>query len=1402
MLLQSRRRRLEAFACMLLCVHLAAAGLIDPFLRAREGDPTNSALSLTSTGSPPPPPPTTTAADTTTKGGDGTGTGTVSRPPASTVATTETKTTSASSGTASSIQATATLANGTSSLNTTLFNTTIPAGQLPIRPVVTPGWGVAGTILLLTGAVYGLIGIKKQWLHTFFSTAYLAGLGTAVLIVYVMSPPISNAVQGAYVVAAVCAGLLLGGIAIVFKEITEGFGCLLGGFCLSMWLLCLRQGGLIQNTSGTIGFIVAFTVGAFVFYFSRWTRQYALIVCVAFGGATATVLGIDAFSRAGLKEFWVYIWNLNDNLFPLGTVTYPLTKGIRVELAATILLFMAGVVSQLKLWRIVQEHRAKRQAEREVDELKLRREEENVGRQIEASNARERQQWEAVYGDGNVNGTIQRTPTTADEHDANDSGVGDTESEKRGLSSQGTSVYQRQSSHQEATAAAAGGVLAESDPAVGSIELADLQSAGVVAREPAPAEAAVDSVMTRDKTNGTVTVRVAQDDFPEGIPPQAAEEAADSGENHALRPSLRRTSRQVSAASGMQWHPTSGSPNVVPLPFTIPVGRDSANDDEEEGKEHQDKDRSDDDEDDINDDDDRSSVATFADEDDIVPTRAGRRRSTIAKRLSQSSADLFRSLSQRSKRASAVLGKQHNHGNHGDQYGESNEELIAPPVGGLFYGGGVDDKDGNESVAATIDGMSFDGDDDNNDTIRNGGSDDGGRVPPTEVYAQLSDTTVQDTEGAAKAVPLADRSDQTATARSPDTTRDRPVSHAATASTDVPGLASSASASDAVVADAKTVTSETTEQTPKTPIDKNDESVSGRRLSTRMAKSTASADSAPVSLTKERLPRSLSRIALSYRTNEWAKHLSNAEAPEPDALRLDDHRPPASLASPPSPSSPTALTAAAGDVPTTDLRAPAVNDDDDDDGETPAPLNVAELQQTATTGAPPLAAPRSSSSLSLLNAVGTPYASPGPSKSFSSLPLPSARSSYAAATGVAGSSSSSSNGIGLGNGHRSLSSGQLVTRGSGLRNEPIAEETSEAGAAPHAENAGNNLMADSPSDSVDDAAPTATAPLPYRASMAPVPGVVSYNGPQTLIGQRDMLLRSKSQQGFYIGGPLVTADSLASLSSGPGTVGTAGNSGYYAVNASNAAFPTPLSSGTSDNSGESVYNGYVDGGPTADPDDLPLNQRKAMMRNSSLQSLSRPASSVTSTGYLGGHNARGSRLPVAVHLPSMSTLTPTQTPTAGSVPFDSHQPVRNSAHLPTPAAREAQLATFRNSLAAELRMGAPAVGAGGGGSGSNNNYNQNHLRESLSVPLLATVGQGGNAASPSPYARESDVQQSIAAQRAALLSQKEAEAQRHARARLDKERNDRAFEERMRRGDLLEAHRDALRRMQAAAREA
>ncbi|KAJ5317610.1 hypothetical protein N7508_002118 [Penicillium antarcticum] len=344
---------------------------------------------------------TQTDASTTALGSTATSTSTS----APTTNTGTANTTNAVSTTASAAEATSTvpsLDGATAASQQEAADSARPtySGGLPIKPVITPALGVGGFILLALGAVLAFIGVRKQWVQIFLSTAFLTALGVTVLIVYVMSPPVSNAVQGGYVVAVFFTGAVFGGLSMVFKEICEGLGCLLGGFCLSMWLLALKSGGLLTESGPRTGMIIAFSVGFYCLSFSHYTRPYGLIGCSSFSGATALVLGIDCFSRAGLKEFWLYIWGLNQNIFPLKTDTYPVTRNIRVELAVTIIVSVLGVISQLRLWKVIKERRAKEEDARKEHERKIEEEDAEAGRQLEEKNIQERAEWEMTYGNG------------------------------------------------------------------------------------------------------------------------------------------------------------------------------------------------------------------------------------------------------------------------------------------------------------------------------------------------------------------------------------------------------------------------------------------------------------------------------------------------------------------------------------------------------------------------------------------------------------------------------------------------------------------------------------------------------------------------------------------------------------------------------------------------------------------------------------------------------------------------------------------------------------------------------------------------------------------------------------------------------------------------------------------
>jgi len=270
---------------------------------------------------------------------------------------------------------------------------------LPLPPRITPALSVGGVFLILSGIACALIGIKNKWVHVFLSTAFLASITVLVLIIYVMHRPISNAIQGAYFVGIFMSGVVFGGGALIFKEVTEGLGCLLGGFCLSMWFLTLKSGGLVTSSGGKGILIGVLCVVCWSLSFSHYTRAYGLMFSTSFSGATAFVLGIDCFSRGGLKEFWVYLWNLNDDLFPLNTTTYPVTRGTRVETVIVILGTIIGIISQIKLWKVVQTRQKAREAVQAEEERRRDAEEETMSRHIARQNDRDRVEWEKRYGD-------------------------------------------------------------------------------------------------------------------------------------------------------------------------------------------------------------------------------------------------------------------------------------------------------------------------------------------------------------------------------------------------------------------------------------------------------------------------------------------------------------------------------------------------------------------------------------------------------------------------------------------------------------------------------------------------------------------------------------------------------------------------------------------------------------------------------------------------------------------------------------------------------------------------------------------------------------------------------------------------------------------------------------------
>ncbi|KAJ4145328.1 hypothetical protein LMH87_004183 [Akanthomyces muscarius] len=1162
--------RICALLCLILALQLATAQSFQVIRRADDATPTAGGA----------PPATTKPPVETGKGDDGNNDSS-SKSASGDLSASLTGTATDSHNSTASGTSTASTPTPSLSGNSTFLNVTIPHGQLPLAPVLTPGWGVAGIIMMLTGLVYALIGIKNPWIHAFFSTAYMAALGVTVLIVYVMNVPLSNALQGGYVAAIILSGCAIGAASIFFKELTEGLGCALGGFCFSMWLLCLVPGGLLHSTASKAIFIACFTLVGFAFYFSRFTRDWSLIVSIAFAGATIAVLGIDCFSRAGLKEFWAWIWALNDNLFPLGADTYPVTRGIRVETAAIVIIFLVATMSQVRLWKIVREKREKRAALRAEGQRNLEEEEETVGRQIEEANARDRAEWERVYGDGGAESiTASHLTENGEVHE-------------KDLSR--SRVYAARKGSGEAT------------------EMSELSECG---------QSGMDQLMAGEGEDGGVTVRVGADEIHEGEGDEmvagdqdmVVNEKVDEGVDVPQQPTAvgqrsSKISTQNRRASGNP--ATSGralahsqmvtpSPDVVPLPFNVPKGHRARSE--------------------------RSSVATFADDaDEDLTSVAPRRdqRHSVVKRLSRGSADLLRSLSQRSGRSSHTPELAHNGG-------ESTEMLLTQMKPHR-------QNQDNESLAATVDLESVSGGE-----RRSIDLDDGDNDPEAEV----------------KAVDEAEEKDELKDAEAPP---------AHTTAVDQASVTSKKATRQSTASQNKRSSFRSQVVAGPAESEAPDESVYAPQ--SEMPKSIASEMSGPVSLTRERLPSSLSRVALSYRTNEWAKHLSNADLPDMDQLPVEK--------------------------PVRTKKAAK---------ERAKPVNIEELQRTAEDGAPAPALPRSQSRMSTMSIASAKPQTPVPAEAEpTQMIIPVATTSPRDTSSPVSPTDTTA-------APRLRSASSTNMRKISPTVQPIPEEersvTDASGVLPVAHE--------------EDEHPAMEASPVLEASQfvkpAAVPGIVSYASPQTLLGQREMFLRTRSQ------GSLVN------------TIGEM------------QATPAPPTAAASDAGSIHNYPMYA-AAFASDPDEIPLSQRRSMILGSRM-SMNESSYSLNRSESRAGSSHGG-----------VDNLT-----------FNSHQPQRNSG-LPTQAVRDTQLANFRMSVSQDLRAGNPMMSSGG--------------RE---TPFASTNSLLGG--------REAEVQRNIEMQRHVLMGQKEAEAQRREMQRRDKEFSDRAFDDRMRSGDLLDAHREAMRKMQ------
>ncbi|KAI0814891.1 hypothetical protein BC629DRAFT_821847 [Irpex lacteus] len=261
---------------------------------------------------------------------------------------------------------------------------------------IDPGFGVLGAILILTGIPSAFLGHKNRWTSFFLIGFYTLSLVCLCLILrfgvlQAVNPP-NETLRGLFVLACTVAGVAGGGITIFFWKATKYFIGAWGGLAFGLWIQCFRDGGLIHP----VGFRWIMYLGCAVVGFILCTitpiHYYIIIVSTAFVGATAFMLGVDCFSTAGVKEF--YIWNLGfDSLFGRYQqlhIQFPVTQTMEIELGLLGAVAIMGIALQLRILKVLQ---------RKLSEIKAeqaRLDEEQVARAADrfASVDEEKAEWE------------------------------------------------------------------------------------------------------------------------------------------------------------------------------------------------------------------------------------------------------------------------------------------------------------------------------------------------------------------------------------------------------------------------------------------------------------------------------------------------------------------------------------------------------------------------------------------------------------------------------------------------------------------------------------------------------------------------------------------------------------------------------------------------------------------------------------------------------------------------------------------------------------------------------------------------------------------------------------------------------------------------------------------------
>ncbi|KAF8507000.1 hypothetical protein F5888DRAFT_1798214 [Russula emetica] len=225
---------------------------------------------------------------------------------------------------------------------------------------IDPAFGVLGMVLILTGLPSAFLGHKNRWSSFFLIGFYTLSLVCFSLIVKFgilrsVNPP-SSTLRGMFVLSSFVAGVAGGGFAIFFWQATKYLIGAWGGLAFGLWVQCFRDGGLIRPVGIRWLLFITCAVIGFVLCTIPKIHYQVLLVATAIVGSTAVILGVDCFTTAGLKEF--YMWNIGyRELFPKyisHNIQFPVTQSMEIEIGLIGAVWLMGIAVQLRVLQVLQ----------------------------------------------------------------------------------------------------------------------------------------------------------------------------------------------------------------------------------------------------------------------------------------------------------------------------------------------------------------------------------------------------------------------------------------------------------------------------------------------------------------------------------------------------------------------------------------------------------------------------------------------------------------------------------------------------------------------------------------------------------------------------------------------------------------------------------------------------------------------------------------------------------------------------------------------------------------------------------------------------------------------------------------------------------------------------------------